>query len=172
MYSSTGTKHGLELVLETRASKAEIKKVIEDFLKEEEVVLTEALQINETTIEKIMGQVASAIETGATVNELQQAIIDTGVFDAKRALALARTVSGNAINLGQWKAAASLGATHKTWLTASLEVRDSHQKMNGQTVEIDGFFNVGGHSARFPLDNSLPPAERMNCRCTMTYSIQ
>lgn len=174
MYGSTGAKHGLELdlALETRASKAEIKKLIEDFLKEEEVIPTEVFQINETTTEKIMTQVASAIETGATVNELQQAIIDTGIFDAKRALALARTVSGNAINLGQWKAAASLGATHKTWLTASSEVRDSHQKMNGQTVEIDGFFNVSGRSARFPLDNSLPPAERMNCRCTLTYSIQ
>lgn len=172
MYIEAGSEYGLDFPLEVRAAEDDVKKAIEEYLANEKIILTEVSLICETTVEKILEHVNSTIESGASVNDLQQAIIDTGIFDAKRALGLARTISGNAVNLGQWKGAEAAGATHKSWSTASFEVRETHQEANGQTVKIDEDFIVGRHKARFPLDNQLPPEERMNCRCTLTYSIR
>jgi hypothetical protein len=44
--------------------------------------------------------------------------------------------------------------------------------MNGKKIKIDEDFVVGGEKAQFPLDNRLSPAQRANCRCTLTYSIE
>jgi len=171
MYVFSGGRHGTDFVMETRTSEDDIRAEIVEYLRKEDIVLTEVSMINETTAEKVILHVDSAIETGATMNQLQQAIIDTGIFNEKRALGLARTISGNAVNLGQWKGAETAGATQKVWSTAATEVRKSHRKASGQTVGIDDLFKVGKFRARYPLDNQLPPEERMNCRCTLTYKI-
>jgi len=162
MYVKTGTKYGTDFVIETRTAESDVAKEIRSYLDSEAIVLKEVSMISDTTVDKLIKQVSSAIDTGASVSELQQSIIDTGIFSEKRALGLARTISGNAVNLGQWKGAEAAGATHKKWSTASFEVRKTHKKMDGKEVPIDGEFTVGGHKARYPLDNNLPPKERMN----------
>ena len=64
------------------------------------------------------------------------------------------------------------GATHKAWLTAGFGVRDSHSRVKKDPIPIDDWFMVGGERARYPLDNNLSPKERVNCRCTLTYSLE
>jgi hypothetical protein len=71
------------------------------------------------------------------------------------------------------------GFTHKTWNTQrDSRVRDGKQKgnranhvaMHGKTVPIDKDFNViGGGNGAYPGDPSLPPSQRINCRCYLTY---
>jgi uncharacterized protein with gpF-like domain len=117
-------------------------------------------------------QIIDGLDKGLSTKDIQQAIIDTGVFSVERSLMLARTLTGTAANLGQITSARLSGATHKTWSTATFEVRDSHKKMNGKKIKIDEDFVVGGEKAQFPLDNRLSPAQRANCRCTLTYSIE
>jgi len=170
MYVRTGIDFGQNLI-EKRATNLQIELAIIEYLRQEDIILTEISLINSTTATKIINQVKDALDNGATPGQLQQAIIDTGIFDEKRALLLARTISGNAANLGQWKSAEINGAKTKTWTTAGFEVRDSHKAMHGVTVPINDYFIVSGHKASFPLDNRLPPKERCNCRCTLTYAI-
>lgn len=172
IYVSEGVVFGSEMVVERRSVdlNAALSAEIENYLKSEGSILKEISLINATTVEKILKQIASTIETGSTLGELQQAIIDTGIFNEKRALMLARTLTGTAANLGQFKGAALGGANQKTWITAGFEVRKTHQALDGVTIPIDESFNVGGEKADFPLELRLSPKERCNCRCTLVYS--
>jgi len=163
IYMDIGIEFGSKLVVEKRTIESEIEIAMGDFLESEKIILTECSFIAETTTDKILAQIADGIEQGYSIGQIQQAITDTGIFSPARALAIARTETGTAANLGQFTAAGISGADKKTWSTATFEVRDSHQVMNGVTVDIDKPFTVGGESAMYPMDNNLSPGERVNC---------
>ena len=58
----------------------------------------------------------------------------------------------------------------KTWHTALDEkVRMTHMALEGVTIGIDEYFDVGGYPALFPLADTLPVHETANCRCTVEY---
>ena len=66
--------------------------------------------------------------------------------------------------------AKAYGFRFKIWNTQrDSRVRDSHAKLQGKRVRINGYFNVGGHKASFPGDARLPADESINCRCFLTY---
>jgi hypothetical protein len=44
-----------------------------------------------------------------------------------------------------------------------------HNVIDRQTVFIDDYFEVAGARALFPAHNTLPPYERLGCRCYLTY---
>lgn len=171
-YITEAKDFGASMVIETRSIEEDITTEISKYLKDEGTILSEVSFINATTVEKLIAQVTSALENGLTTNELQQSIIDTGIFSEQRALLLARTITGTAANLGQQEGAKLGGATHKTWSTAGFEVRDTHKKLEGVKILIDEYFKVGKERALFPLDPDLPPGERVNCRCALYYSIE
>lgn len=58
----------------------------------------------------------------------------------------------------------------KTWRTMQdFRVRDSHEYLDGVTVDIDEpFYTFDGDSGMFPGDFSTPE-ENVNCRCWITY---
>jgi hypothetical protein len=65
-----------------------------------------------------------------------------------------------------------LGKQMKQWNTQRDErVRNTtfHNGIDRQVVEIDKEFDVQGIKASYPADGSLPPFERYNCRCYLTY---
>ena len=65
------------------------------------------------------------------------------------------------------------GKTKKTWITElDDKVRFTHTLAEGQTVDIDGLFLIGGSEMRFPKDSMYDPdpSEVVNCRCTCEYS--
>lgn len=174
IYVDTAIEYGLKIIDQQRSSAEIIREAVLRYLVSETVVLIELSAISLNTSTSVVEQVAEGIAQGWSVNQIQQALVDVGIFSESRALGLARTISGNAANLGQWTSAKIVGATHKTWLTSRFEVRESHQKMEGKRVKMDDFFYVGSNKdkARYPLDNNLPPAERMNCRCTLKYDME
>ena len=56
----------------------------------------------------------------------------------------------------------------KEWLsTKDSKTRDSHLHVDGQIVEMDEKFNVGGTSLKYPGDPNGDPSEIINCRCTI-----
>lgn len=62
--------------------------------------------------------------------------------------------------------------THKEWNTQRDErVRNTkfHQIVDKQRVPINSNFRGGGEEADYPGDIGLPPGERINCRCYVTY---
>lgn len=59
----------------------------------------------------------------------------------------------------------------KIWNTQKDNVvRDTHSKLQGTKIGINEEFNVGGHKAQRPQQESLPPQERFNCRCQLTFT--
>ena len=65
----------------------------------------------------------------------------------------------------------SLGYTTKTWVTQQdRKVRDSHNRLQGKKIDINKKFRVGGHWALYPSEASLPPKERINCRCFLVFT--
>jgi hypothetical protein len=66
----------------------------------------------------------------------------------------------------------TLRKTKKQWNTQrDRKVRKTifHQGIDRQVVDIHNQFKVGSAKALYPADSSLPPYERFNCRCYLTY---
>lgn len=145
-----------------------IAAAIKQYIDDEKFVLLEVTGILETTIDAILLHVESGVSNGSSMATVQQAIIDSGIFDEARALRIARTEAGSAQSIGQLAAGTAAGATKKTWTTAGFGVRDLHQARAGVAVPIDGTWDNG---IRFPLDPMAPAADRINCRCSMTFSL-
>lgn len=138
----------------------------------EEIISVELSYINETTLAAISEALANMINEGDTVANMQQAIIDTGVFSAERALTIARTISGTALSYGQISAANAAGATHKTWHDSGFNTRAEHVARNGEKRKIDERFSVqfpGSTGPLYPCDQAATAADRINCRCAMSF---
>lgn len=90
---------------------------------------------------------------------------------------VSRTLAISAFNGGDQDGhvAAAQAAGHKMptkrWLSShDTKVRPTHAEADGQVVDLDQDFTVGGFAAQFPGDWRLPPQEAVNCRCTALYS--
>lgn len=88
----------------------------------------------------------------------------------------ARWISANEANAfenyNDFLEAKANGKTKKRWITElDDKVRFTHTLVEGETVDIDGLFLVGGSFMRFPKDAEYDPApqEVINCRCTVEY---
>jgi len=149
-FVNVGVEFGTSMVIEQRAAIDPLEDAINDYLQSEATVLTQVSLIDATTVTKIMEHVRTGLETGQSVNDVQQALVDSGVFNDRRALVLARTITGNAAELGQFKGAELAGARSKKWQTAGFEVRKSHRKLDGVTIPVDDYFQVGKDKALFP----------------------
>jgi hypothetical protein len=73
-------------------------------------------------------------------------------------------------NAGAWQAMQQASRQFpdltEVWMaTGDKRTRFTHLAAHGQKKE-KGFFTIGGFKARFPGDPTLPPQERINCRCT------
>lgn len=166
VYLDVGVEFGRDVVVEKR----EVNDPLMEALDSEIDILREKTDIQEGTIIKIEKQMKEGIRQGWTISELQQAILDTGLFDSARALRIARTITGAAAGQGQWLSGKMVGADTKIWSSSEdSHVRSSHQKMNGQAVGIDERFSNGG---RYPGDSLLSAAERINCRCALMFEIR
>ena len=161
------TKRGMNPAMETRDVVEDQTMVIVDaMIQEEQIALVESGYITTGTAQMIMEQVRQGVIDGASVNQIQQAIIDVAAFSPERALRVARTASGTMQSIGQLAAGVAVGATKKTWQNSGFNVRERHIARNGETVPIEGEFSGG---LRYPLDIRADADDRINCRCSMTF---
>jgi len=166
IYLDVGLEFGKDVVVERR----EVEDPLSEALDSEMDILREKTDIQDGTIDKIDKQMKEGVKQGWSTGQLQQAILDTGIFDSARALRIARTVSGAAASQGQWISGKLVGADTKIWSTAGdSHVRPRHQKLDGKAVGIDGLFPNGG---RYPGDSLLSAAERINCRCALMFELR
>lgn len=92
-----------------------------------------------------------------------------------RSRTIARTESGAAIMYGRHESteqvAGEYGVTvRKTWVATEDErTRESHATADGQTVNLEDDFNVGGESLAYPSDPAGAAGEVINCRCSVSY---
>lgn len=149
-------------------------ELIEEFLLEEQLILSEASAIQQTTINTIFDQVRDASSKGFSSSELRVALDDTGIFSPERALRIARTEVGTAGSIGQIASATVAGAEFKKWQIAGTETRDAHVARKGEEIKMDERFSqqISSVGPRFPLDPQISVADRVNCDCFMTFRIE
>ena len=90
----------------------------------------------------------------------------------ERAKIIAENEANAFENYREYQEAKAQGKTQKTWITElDDKVRFTHTLAEGQTVDIDGLFFVGGSEMRFPKDTEYDPdpSEVVNCRCSCEY---
>jgi uncharacterized protein with gpF-like domain len=94
-------------------------------------------------------------------------------FGENRAITIARTETGIAANQSLVSAAENSGidGLQKEWVAVNDgRTRPDHVEANGQTVPLDGDFDIGGVKMSQPLDPDGPPEEVINCRCAVVFS--
>ena len=157
-----------QVIIEKRSIDDETKVLIDQYFIDEAIVLKEKSMLDGTTITKLLAQMEEGIMEGWTVSQLQQAIVDTGIFGADRALMLSRTITGTAASAGQYISAKESGATHKRWVNSGFEVRDLHiERAAEKAVKINERFSAKDGALlgpMYPLDLVLTPGDRCNCR--------
>ncbi|MDO5676514.1 MAG: phage portal protein [Propionibacteriaceae bacterium] len=79
----------------------------------------------------------------------------------------AATAVTDALGFGGTDAARHSGMGTKTWRVTSRNPRNSHARLNGQTVAVDEKFSNG---ARWPGDAILSADESAGCRCTVVFN--
>jgi len=165
------------VIVDQRGNKPDFEKrgteeeeLIEEFYKGSDYILTEISEIQQSTVDAILKQVREAAEKNWTVEQLRQAIEDTGIFSPERALRIARTEVGTAASIGQVVSGKLAGAETKTW-EANWGARSIHSNRDGETVGIDDRFSIqdGSVGPRFPSDFQTSAADRINCRCFTTF---
>jgi len=94
-----------------------------------------------------------------------------------RAFNIARTESGNALNGARSgvmdQLMEDLGEevpVKKVWLSVlGTTTRDTHANLDGVPADKNGNWNLSGYRIPWPGHVSLPPGERCNCQCTLSY---
>lgn len=94
-----------------------------------------------------------------------------GEIGRARAQTIARTEIGVASSVGSDEAAKVTGLQlDKVWVaTEDARTRPDHRKADGQKVDMDRTFTVGGEAMRYPRDPDGSAGNVVNCRCVCTY---
>lgn len=135
--------------------------------------------IQQATQTSIIDIVREGLEKGDAGHTIAKAIRQALGQAAKvRARAIARTESSGALNAGHYSGLLSLAQddpdgllTGKTWLAVNdNDTRADHSALHETTIDVKTDFDVGGSAAPYPAHHSLPPEQRVNCRCTVIGS--
>lgn len=126
---------------------------------------------------KISEQVTSGILQGESIKQLadrlQKNIPNMNRSSALRAARTAVTGAQNAGRQESYRAAVEMGIKlQKQWMsTLDNRTRHDHAGADGQSVDADKPFNVGGYELMYPGDPNGPGHEVYNCRCTMIAKV-
>lgn len=141
-----------------------------DLLPEPSVDIPADLRWNK---QKIVSNITQAVLQGKSIPEIAKSMETVVGMNKASAVRNARTAMTGAQNAGRQQAyerAAAMGIKlQKEWIaTLDGRTRHSHGKADGQKVDINGMFSVGGCKMRYPGDvQNGTAAEIYNCRCTM-----
>lgn len=122
-------------------------------------------------------QISQGIIQGESLDKIAKRLQTVTTMNRNQSLTNARTMMTGAQNAGRqesMKRAQDMGIkVKKKWLaTLDGHTRRSHRRLDGQTVDIDEPFKIGGYSIEYPGDSSARPEMVYNCRCTMTSEIE
>lgn len=124
----------------------------------------------------IQGEILKGIIHGDSIPKIAKSLKKVTGMNNLSAVRNARTAITTAENTARqkaWEASnhklEKYGIKEKKEWVATLDARTrpDHQHADGQIVDIDKPFVVGGYSMMCPGDNNAPASEVYNCRCTM-----
>lgn len=118
---------------------------------------------------RVKGAVTQGLINSSGYAAIAKTISDIGFTNFNHAMTIAVTEAGRMKSLARQKGqeeAVSKGVDlQKKWLsTLDKKTRHSHQKLDGQTVPIDGEFEINGHKAPQPRLFGIAK-EDIRCRC-------
>lgn len=124
------------------------------------------LPISETTRDYIRDVINRGAIEGWSIEEMVQRIERQDYLDG-RVRRILRTEVNRAINYGSVIGEQKFEyKTLKRWVSVhDNRTRHPHLSADGQVVEIDGTFTVGGEAMQFPGDPDASAANVVNCRC-------
>lgn len=138
--------------------------------------LSERLQANRAqVVTRIRSEITQGLIRGEGYDDMARRIKGVLDGDAAKAIRVAQTEAHRVTQEGRLAAleqAERRGVpTMKTW-SATLDERTrlSHQELDGQTVPVDGFFEIRGLKAKAPGGFGVPE-EDCNCRCALRGKI-
>ena len=137
-------------------------------------VATLVTEINETTREAIQNDILFSVNNNLslpeTSNKLRNTLIGMGLW---RASLIARTEVHRTASWANEQTAVqmNIAGTTKEWVSVQDErTRITHAFADGQQVDINGKFEVGGSLLKYPGDPAGGPEETINCRCVVVYT--
>lgn len=124
------------------------------------------LPISETTKDYILQIVGLGTTQGWSIDQMVKEIEREDYLDG-RVRRIVRTELNRAINYGSKLAADKLEyKTQKRWVAVhDNRTRHAHLAADGQTVDQEGTYSVGGEQMEFPGDPNGSAANTINCRC-------
>ena len=125
--------------------------------------------VNDTTLKRIRAVLENGVKEGLGIEEIARNMQESTAIHRVRARAIARTEIVSASNKGSLLGAQSTGLQlKKEWIsTRDRRTRPDHLDADGQIVDFNEKFNVGGEEAEYPGDPSLSAANSINCRCAV-----
>lgn len=119
----------------------------------------------------ITSHITQGILQGESIPNLSKRLLKTVNNNKVAAVRTARTAVTSSQNAGRqmvYDKAQAMGIKlQKEWLaTLDGRTRHEHGAVDGQRVDLDKPFNVGGYKMMYPADMSAPAHLTMNCRCT------
>ena len=168
---------------EKAAERGMVTKDFENFLRFMAAFVTtvgvqKVSQITETTEGQIRRSVSEGIAEGLSLPQIAANIRARAPQIASvRSAVIARTEVHSAAMWAQVEAVRETGLVlRKQWVAAKDERTRTlddgpfdHAAMDGETVDMDKAFIVGGEELEFPGDPSGSPGNIINCRCVMNF---
>lgn len=132
-------------------------------------------QISDTVRGELQTRLEDARSQGLNVTQAAASLAAAGPeIGLGRGAVIARTEITRVANGGSLALAKITGAaSYKQWMTAPGAKYPRHEEddgLDGQTVPLDGMFDVNGSQAEYPGDPQLPPEESGECRCSIGYT--
>lgn len=116
--------------------------------------------------------VAEGKEKGLSFQEVADKLRATIIgISEKRSYVIAVTETYTISDQVDYEMADEVGMKNKTWIHAGggKTDRPTHVALDGVTIGIDKYFNVGGTLALYPHDSNLGAEDVVNCHCILTY---
>lgn len=127
---------------------------------------------------KLTEQITQGIIQGEPLDKIAKRMAQAvSVQDWKFMRTYARTAMTGAQNAGRqislWNARNMGIKVKKEWMaTLDEHTRTEHAELDGQKVDTDKPFKVGGYTIMYPGDPAAHPAMVYNCRCTLVGDLE
>lgn len=139
-----------------------------------EMIRRRITSVTETTRQQIINQITAGQNAGEGIAAIAKRISDNvGIISRQRGALIARTETHGAANYGADGAARATGLKlRKEWIAAEDErTRVEHAEADGQIVDMDQAFEVGGEMLMYPGDPAGSAGNIINCRCSISHLV-
>lgn len=138
------------------------------------------ISVHQTLIETIINVIADGYENNLSVEEITRNLQKRFGWYKAQALRIARTETTTATNYATTLSAENSDfELEKTWISAQdnrtrrpPKSRFDHYDMNGQKVDANRPFFVGGEELQYPGDPKGALGNTINCRCKLVFTVK